>query len=113
MGQLDIRRGGSTFILPGYRSYVHAYSNNAYYHSCQEQLSNSHAYMFFSFSEVRPRDFNNLRHSKGQNVPTTVERQVITSVLSEIVGCEKHSSVFSKSEKVSLLKRSNTNKSQS
>ena len=76
MGQLDIGRGGSAFILPRNCSYVHAYSNNTYYQSCQELLYNSHAYMFSSFSETRPRNFNNLRLSKGQNVPTAVERRL-------------------------------------
>jgi hypothetical protein len=52
MGQLDIGRGRSAFILSGDCSYVHAYANNTYYQSCQELLFDSHAYTFSSFPEV-------------------------------------------------------------
>ncbi|KAF0158523.1 MAG: response regulator receiver, partial [Syntrophaceae bacterium] len=43
-------------------------------------------YSFSSFPEAPPRDFNDLRHSKDQNVPTAVERRVMVQDNSLIDG---------------------------
>jgi hypothetical protein len=73
MGELDVGHGRTVFVFPGNRSYVHVYFDSMYHLSCQEQISYSHAYTVFSFPETRLRDFNDLHHSKGSKMPTTVE----------------------------------------
>ena len=72
VGQLNVGGGRSAFVFSGNRSNVHVYSNNMYYQQCQVLLYNSHAYMFFNFPEARLRDFNHLRHFRGQNMPTAM-----------------------------------------
>ena len=75
MGQMNVGGCGSAFILSGDCSIVHAYSNNTYCQSCQEQLFDSHAYDFFSFPETPTTKINRLHQPKGKNMTATAERR--------------------------------------